>query len=68
MKFWLFNYLFGFDVLVIKVEDKWGCFIVFFLGINLFDMEVLVIDFDGFIELCEIMDEEDFYYRMMFIL
>lgn len=31
-------------------------------------MEVLVIDFDGFIELCEIMDEEDFYYRMMFIL
>lgn len=37
-----------------------------FLGTNPFDMEASVTDADGSTELCEIMDEEDFHYRMMF--
>lgn len=55
-----------FDVLVIKVEDKWGHFTALFSGTNPFDMEASVTDPDGSTELCEIMDEEDFHYRMMF--
>lgn len=38
----------------------------FFSGTNPFDMEASVTDPDGSTELCEIMDEEDFHYRMMF--
>ncbi|XP_062570690.1 filamin-A-like isoform X5 [Saccostrea cucullata] len=35
-------------------------------GTNPFDMEASVTDPEGSTELCEIMDEEDFHYRMMF--
>lgn len=49
-----------------KVEDKWWRFNALFLGTNPFDMEASVTDPDGSTELCEIMDEEDFHYRMMF--
>ena len=39
---------------------------IFSLGTNPFDMEASVTDPEGSTELCEIMDEEDFHYRMMF--
>lgn len=38
----------------------------FFPGTNPFDMEASITDPDGQTELCEVMDEDDFHYRINF--